>query len=329
MRDHEHDALWQGALPPDLEPLRVSAMRLPLAPEPDWKTLRFGSGPQFVARVRTALAIAASVALLLSVAWLAHDAWRVQAIDGRVSTSGLAFAGRVATGATICTDATSRARVEVPQLGGIVTLEPGGCMRRERDVRGEPRVELERGTLHATANDSEGGIIVATSAGTAVGTGSHFTVTVNDSGGGRLEVTRGRVVFERDGRESRLSAGLWSPLTTAGAGVPRRRDATPAFLEALAVTDNPACQTDDFSRVLVNAQASDAITLWSLLPRVPGKVRRQVAERIAELIEVPREVAIERVLALEPAALEAWWNALGVGPLEPRRRDTGNRHAPG
>jgi len=311
MPDLEHDALWQGALPPDLERVRVSVMRLPLPPEPDWSSLPEVHAPVKIGRLRTGLAVAASIAVLLSVAWLVRDAWRVQAIDGRVSTSGLAFAGRVAVGGTVCTDATSRARIAVPRRGDV-TLEPGGCIRRERDVRGEPSVELERGTVRAKANDT-GRIIVATSAGLAAGVSSDFTMTVNDSGGGRLEVTRGRVVFERDGRESRLSAGLWSPLTTAGAGVPRRRDATPAFLEALAVTDNPACQTDDFSRVLENAQANDAITLWSLLPRVRGKVRRQVAERIAELIEVPREIPLERVLALEPAALEAWWNALGAG----------------
>ena len=39
------------------------------------------------------------------------------------------------------------------------------------------------------------------------------------------------------------------------------------------------------------------------------------SERIATLIEVPGDVALERVLALEPAALEAWWNALGVGSM--------------
>jgi len=88
------------------------------------------------------------------------------------------------------------------------------------------------------------------------------------------------------------------------------------FLAAVALTDNPACQADDFTPLLAQASASDAITLWHLLPRVRGKVRRQVAERMASLVQVPEDVAIERVLALEPAALEAWWNALGAGRYE-------------
>jgi hypothetical protein len=63
------------------------------------------------------------------------------------------------------------------------------------------------------------------------------------------------------------------------------------------------------------AEASDAITLWHMLPRVMGAERLQVAQRIAQLIEVPSDIALDRIMALDPKALEAWWNALGVGPL--------------
>jgi hypothetical protein len=47
-----------------------------------------------------------------------------------------------------------------------------------------------------------------------------------------------------------------------------------------------------------------------------GARRLEVARRIAQLIEVPDDIAIERIVALDPAALEAWWNALGVGTLK-------------
>jgi hypothetical protein len=53
-----------------------------------------------------------------------------------------------------------------------------------------------------------------------------------------------------------------------------------------------------------------------MLPRVAGAERERVARRIAALIEVPGDVPIERVLALEPAALDAWWAAVGMGPAE-------------
>jgi hypothetical protein len=157
--------------------------------------------------------------------------------------------------------------------------------------------------------------------------GCAYTLTVDETGKGRLEVTRGRALFENGGKESLLPAGLWCPLTRAGAGVPRRAHASEAFLQAVAVTDNPACQADDFTPLLSKAEASDAITLWHFLPRVRGRVRRQVAERIASLIEVPRDVPLDRVLALDPAALEAWWNALGVGTLDQWRGAGGARPA--
>jgi hypothetical protein len=68
--------------------------------------------------------------------------------------------------------------------------------------------------------------------------------------------------------------------------------------------------------VVGNAEAADAITLWHLLPRVQGPVRRQVAERFLALADVEPDVPLDRVLALDPAALGALWNALGMGTLE-------------
>jgi hypothetical protein len=77
--------------------------------------------------------------------------------------------------------------------------------------------------------------------------------------------------------------------------------------------DRPGCAADTLDSVLAAAEASDAISLWHLLPRVMGDNRRKVAARIAQLIELPADVPVERVLALEPAALDAWWGAIGLG----------------
>jgi hypothetical protein len=316
MHERDDDRLWQGALPPDLERVRAAASRLPLPPEPDWDAPRVRrASSRAAARPRVWLALAAAFVALIGVASIARDAWRVDAIAGRPALSGIAFAGRMGLGGTLTTDATSRARLEVPGLGDV-TLEPRGRLSRVRGRGAERRLELERGTMHAMISAPPRLFVVGTSVGSAVDLGCAYTLTVDDSGKGRLEVTFGRVMFEDRGHESLLPSGLWCPLTSAGAGVPRRVEASDAFLAAVAATDNPACQADDYTPLLVSAEANDAITLWHLLPRVRGDVRRQVAERFASLIDVPRDVALDRVLALEPAALEAWWNALGVGTLE-------------
>lgn len=317
MRDpHDDDRLWQGELPPDLERLRAAASRLPLPGEPDWDARRVVRRPRPVfARPAAWLAAAAALVVFLGAA-AARDAWRVEALAGRPGLSGLAFAGRVAAGGALTTDATSRARLEVPGLGEV-TLEPGSRLRRVRGRGAERRLELDRGTLHARIVAPPRIFVVGTRVGDAVDLGCEYTLAFDAArDSGRLEVVAGRVVFENEGLESLLPAGLWCALTSAGPGVPRRTDASAAFLAAVALTDDPACQADDFTTVVENAEAADAITLWHLLPRVRGNVRRQVAERFLALVAVEPDVSLERVLALEPEALGALWNALGMGTLE-------------
>ena len=300
-------------LPDDLTQFEARLAALPLPAEPDWSAI-----PAARARVLAlpkwsrALATAAAVLVVLGLGFVWSTGWRVEMLQGRASYRGVAFAGRVGVGGSVVTDASTTARMDVPGLGHV-TLDPGGCVRRVRGKGGERRLELERGTLHAEISAPPRLFVVGTRLGQAVDLGCAYTLTVDDSTKGRLEVTHGRVMFDNGGPESMVPAGLWCPLTEAGAGVPRRTYASDAFLAAISLTDNMQCQADDLAAILVHAEASDAITLWHLLPRVQGTTRRQVAERIAALIAVPADVAIERVLALEPAALQAWWDALGVG----------------
>lgn len=315
MREHENDRLWQGELPPDLERLRAQASALPLPAEPRWDALRARSAPRRATAVLAWLPWAAGFVALLGVALIARDSWRVESVSGRPILTGVAFAGRVASGGAVATDFASRARLVVPGVGDVI-LEPGGRVLRLVGRRGAPRVQLDRGTLRARVDAPSTRFMVETRAGSAVNLGGTCTIAMEDSGKGRLDVQRGQARFAGSGHESLLPSGVWCPLTGDGAGVPRRADASEAFLAAVAVTDNPACQADDFTPLLEKAEARDVITLWHLLPRVRGKVRRQVAERIASLVDVPSEVTIDQVLALEPAALEAWWNALGLGDFE-------------
>ncbi len=97
--------------------------------------------------------------------------------------------------------------------------------------------------------------------------------------------------------------------------MPRREVASDRFLAAITRYDTAAAPAA-LDSVLATASAFDAITLWHLLPRVPASDRARVAERIAALVEVPSETPVARVAALEPAALDAWWNALGFGEVE-------------
>lgn len=310
MRDD--DVFDDGApLPADLARFEARLAALPLPAEPDWSAVA-------PARVHAlpvwpqALAIAASVLLVLGAGFVWSRGWAVESQGGRATLRGVAFAGRVSVGGSVVTDAATTARLDVPGMGHV-TLAPGGCVQRVRGRGEERRLELVRGTLSAEITAPPRLFVVGTSVGTAVDLGCAYTLTVDSMRNGKLEVTHGRVVFENGGLESLVPAGLWCPLSETGAGVPRRSYASDGFLAAIALTDNMQCQADDLAVILAQAEASDAISLWHLLPRVQGNARRQVAERIASLIDVPSDVALDRVLELEPAALAAWWDALGVG----------------
>lgn len=306
------DALFagRGPLPEDLARLERALSSLPLPPEPDW------DAPPRRERRAPVLAWAAAAAVLLIAsagAWLVRDGWRVETLAGSPSLGGVAFAGRVATGGRVVTDGRSRARLEVKGLG-LVELEPGSVLRRVRGRGAQRKLALDQGTLRAFIQAPPRQFVVETPVGVATDLGCAYTLTVSPDGHGRLAVTAGRVTFTRDGLESFVPAGAWCPLLPSGVGAPRRDYASDAFLAAVAAYDSAPGDAPALAAVLAAAEASDAITLWHLLPRTSGEARSRVAARIAGLIEVPADVARGRVLALEPAALDAWWGAIGMGP---------------
>src|SRR5262249_5570103 len=157
--------------------------------------------------------------------------------------------------------------------------------------------------------------VVETRTAVATDLGCAYTLEVGRDGCGRLSVTSGRVAFADSGRESFVPAGVSCPLSPAGVGVPRRDYAGDAVLAALAALhgelagrggtlgaalDSTGTAAAALDRVLARAEALDAISLWHLLPRTTGSAGVRVARRIAELIAVPAEPPIERVLALDP-----------------------------
>jgi len=312
MRD-EDEALFsgRGSLPEDLARLERALSQLPLPPEPDWNARPRAERrpPVFAWAAAAAVLVIASAALLL----FGRDAWRVETLAGKPSLGGVAFAGRIALGGRVTTDTRSRARLDVQGLG-VVELEPGSALRRVRGQGPERKLALDHGTLTAFIQAPPRQFVVETPVGVATDLGCTYTLSVARDGRGKLAVTLGRVTFTHDGLESFVPAGLWCPLSPSGDGVPRRDYASDTFLAAIATYDSTQGDAPALERVLETAEPSDAITLWHLLPRVDGTARARVAARIAALIEVPADVSRERVLALEPAALDAWWGAIGMGP---------------
>jgi hypothetical protein len=327
MRDEdEKDALYsgEGPLPDDLARLRQQLSQLPLPPEPDWDAPRRRAAH---APRGWLLAAAAALLALLGGGWLVRDAWQVETLTGAPTLRGLAFGGRLGLGGTLATDGSSRARLRVAGLGEV-ELEPGGELRRILGRGSERRLALDHGTLRAQITAPPRQFVVEARAAVATDLGCAYTLDVARDGSGRLSVTSGRVAFTDRGHESFVPAGAWCPLRPDGVGVPRRDYASDAFLAALATYDREPQQPSALDTLLAHAEALDALTLWHLLPRVSGEDRARVAARVAALIEVPAGVPMQDVLALDPAALDAWWEALGMGGAVEWRAWKSN-HPPG
>jgi hypothetical protein len=216
----------------------------------------------------------------------------------------------------LVTGSASRARLDVGLIGHL-EVEPKTRLRLLDAGRRAHRLSLQRGTVHARIWAPPGTFFVDTPSAVAVDLGCAYTLTVDEDGGGRLSVQSGWVGFERDGRESFVPRGA-ACLTRPGKGpgTPYYEDATPAFREALAGADfgdEPSSRGRALAHVLVEARPRDALSLWHLLGRSTGAEREVVFDRLAELVPPPPGVTRAAVLAGDPRALDAWWDALDLG----------------
>jgi hypothetical protein len=318
--------LWDGSGRPDpdvqkLETLLgrlhappAGAPRLPARPL-QWRTLRY-LGP--------ALGAAAAVLALIGVALQTRTAvgsWTVASLAGRprIESSMLAGTGRIAVGQTLVTDGASQARLTVATIGEV-TVDTNSRVRLEATRDGHHRLALDRGTLHAFINAPPGQFVVSTPSATATDLGCAYTLHVDEDGAGYLSVTSGWVALAAQNRESLVPVGASSRLDTRrGPGTPSYDDADQELKVALDVfdrADDAAERSKALPTILEHAGPGDAMTLWHLISRVDPSDRPAVVDALTDFLAMPDGVTREAVLALDPAALDRWWNALGLGDAD-------------
>jgi hypothetical protein len=205
----------------------------------------------------------------------------------------------------------------VSQDVGEVIVEPASRVRLVASAAGRAHLALERGELQAFIVAPPGRFVVDTPSATAVDLGCVYTLRVGEDGDGLLSVTAGWVAFEFEGRESFVPAGASCPTHPAtGPGLPRFDDASLAFvvaLEKLERSRQPAERAQALRGVLVASRPRDAMTLWHIIPRVAPGERPEVVRRLRALVPLPDGVDVGSVLRLDQAALDHWWDALGLG----------------
>jgi len=238
-----------------------------------------------------------------------------------VAGAALTGKGRIAPGQALVTDAESRAELAVGRIGRAV-VGPSSRVALERGGFTEHRLMLERGSLEVAISAPPRLFFVRTPSALATDLGCAYTLDVDSAGSSRLHVTAGWVELGGGGSGpvSLVPAGLVAEVQVGGRpGTPypegfpaearaalHRLDDGSGGVAELAVVMSALHRPTDF---IVLRQQS-AITLLSLLQRVPPSLRDPIYQRLAALSAPPAGVTREGILALERPMLERWLRTL-------------------
>ena len=331
------DYLWDRSGPPDPEVARFEELLRPLGQQ-DVNPVRLELGARhesvpaddpFVTTGRRRwsrgwMPLAAAAMVMFAVGgwwlvgrWRPATSWEVITFE-ETPTASRRITGRseLPVGGWLETSAQEKVLIKVADIGNV-NVEPRSRLRLIGSRAGDHRLQLVRGTLHATILAPPGQFAVETASSTAVDLGCAYTLTVDDEGAGLVTVTLGWVGFEWRGRESFIPAGFSGETRPAvGPGTPYHIDSSPAFRQALDTIDFRSGAPDmaaAVSRVLEESIERDEVTLWHLLARVPVAERDRVFEGLSRFVAPPAGVTRDGIRAGRRDMLDQWWDALGLG----------------
>jgi hypothetical protein len=300
---------------------------LPLAkaPDPIWSAIESvldaGARPPWGGRSRPrrttwfgALAAAAvGVAIFVSAIFVwrsattLQPAWDVVRLAGKpsISSKPMAAVAKIGVGQWLQTDASSRARISVGNIGAV-EIAPNTRVQVEAARPDQQRLKLARGEISASVSAPPRLFFVDTPASRAVDLGCAYTMDADAEGNGLLRVTLGWVSLEWEGRESLVPAGAsCRTRPKIGPGTPYFDDAPPRLQTALADFDFSGGDSA-IDVVLRQARVRDTLTLWHLLSRVDPAARERVYDRIVDLVPLPKGIEKDKALQLDPKTLELW-----------------------
>jgi hypothetical protein len=298
------DYLWDrsGDPDPEIEKLEklLAGFRPPETRPAPWRPARSRVPLWLAAAASVALAIFAARAFLPEKAASTASAWRV--------TLGNEQPRTLAIGQTLNTGSAS-AKLDA-EFFGELHLSPESSLRVLHSSDNRQHLALQRGTLHALIWAPPRKFVVDTPSAATVDLGCEYTLRVLPDGSGLLNVERGWVAFQAGSVESFIPAGAACHTRPQnGPGIPYFEDAPAALRSALEKFDTTN-GTEGLSAVLANARPRDALSLWHLLVRTENAQRRQVAEKFAQLVPGVNMAGLEK---RDPAAIDAAWDALGLG----------------
>ena len=299
--------LWDKSGEPDPEIQRLENLLSPLGRKldrtPAWPAPKRSPVPWI-------MAVAASLLVLCGALWIGwqrtRPAWQVATVEGSPSLK------RLTKGESIVTDAHSRARLNLTDVGEV-QIEPNTRLSVLAIKPEEHRLALDRGAIHALIWAPPGRFIVNTPSAQTVDLGCEYTLQVDADGVGLVRVSVGWVAFESDGHESFIpAAAACITRPGKGPGIPYYQDASRSLVDAVNRFDVDR-DAPSIDVILAEARPRDAISLWHLLRRVQPADRGRVYDRLAQFITVPTGVTRQGVLAADPQMIDSLWNTLDLG----------------
>ena len=258
-----------------------------------------------------AVAVAASLIVVSIVGMRLQTAFTFTDSGWKISWNG-SQARSLRSGQTIDTGRHSTAQLS-PDFVGEVRLDAGSRLKVLRPAQDGQLLALEHGTIHAFIWAPPGQFVVDTPSARTIDLGCRYTLHVDPNGNGVLRVETGWVAFQWQKVESFIPAGAeCRTRALRGPGTPYYDDAPAALTAALSQFDETNSAIA-LQAVLASVRTRDALTIWHLLARTGGAERSKVFTRLGELVRLPPTITGESIVRGDPSAIDATWNALGLG----------------
>jgi hypothetical protein len=328
MSTRHSDYLWDPRAEPEEEVEQLERLLRPLGAQAHELAERelpiAWRAPAARWRRRTVQFAAVAASLVLSVysahfyrlSWREGSPWpmTMQSADGAVRNRELRVGQRIAT-AEGETATLQAARI------GTVTVGPDSAAMLVRTRKGQHRVELERGRLHAKvwAPPSYFGVTHGELRFTDLG--CEFDLSVA-AGGGTLTVASGWVIYRHRDAEILVPEHYSLAFSATAAQVPMRIDASAELRARVIQLDADAAAgvaPGDIATlaqaIAANARDDDFFTLLNLLVRYPELAGTALYPRLASALHVD-VVADHRARWArgDVAAREEWWQRLPAQP---------------
>lgn len=261
-----------------------------------------------------AVAAVASLIVASMVGLRLHKTFSFTDSGWKISWNG-SQARSLPAGQTIDTGRHSTAQLSADFIGEV-RLDAGSRLKVLRAAQDGQLLALEHGTIHAFIWAPPGRFVVDTPSARTIDLGCRYTLHVDSNGNGILRVETGWVAFQWQKVESFIPAGAECRTRAArGPGTPYYDDAPAALTAALTQFDETHSAVA-LHRVLVTARPRDALTIWHLLARTSGAERSEAFTRFGELVRLPPTITEQSIVRGDPSAIDAAWNALGLGNTE-------------